>query len=145
MQINTRRFGPLRVDADAVILFPSGLPGLEGCRRWTLMADQRNEAVAWLQSIDRPDLALALVSPTRFVPDYQACVGRRDLQSLGARTTAEVEVLAILGRTEQSLTVNLKAPLLIDPVRGIGRQVINRADWPLDYPLNSHAARRTVA
>lgn len=32
MRINTSRFGRIDVDANDILTFPSGLPGLEDCR-----------------------------------------------------------------------------------------------------------------
>ena len=39
MRINTTRFGRIDVDAGDILRFPSGLPGLEDCREWALLAD----------------------------------------------------------------------------------------------------------
>ena len=73
------RFGTLVIDTADVIHFPNGLVGMESCRRWVLLADQQCDAIAWLQSVDRPEMALAVTSPRRFVPDYQMRVARREL------------------------------------------------------------------
>jgi hypothetical protein len=56
-----------------------GLPGLEDCREWALLADASNDALGWLQSTTRGDVALAVVSPRRFVPDYQVRIPRSEL------------------------------------------------------------------
>ena len=53
-----------------LLKFQSGLPGLEQCREWALLADE-NDALGWLQSTTRDDVAIAVVSPRRFVPQYQ--------------------------------------------------------------------------
>lgn len=71
MRINTTRFGRIDVDTGDVLHFASGLPGLEDCRDWALLADSANNALGWLQSTSRGDVALAVVSPRRFVADYQ--------------------------------------------------------------------------
>ena len=43
MRITTSRFGRIDVEAADVLHFPSGMPGLEGCRDWALLADADNE------------------------------------------------------------------------------------------------------
>jgi len=136
MKISTTRFGPVSVDAQDVIRFPEGLPGLPGCRDWVLLADEQNDAVAWLQSVNRWDVALAVVSPRRFVPDYQVRVARRELEPLKLEDATAVEVLVIAGRTQRSVTLNLKAPLVINVDRRLGRQVIANGSLPLRYELN---------
>ena len=70
MRINTQRFGRIDVDPNDVLTFQSGLPGLEDCREWALLADASNDALGWLQSTNQGDIALAVVSPRRFVPHY---------------------------------------------------------------------------
>ena len=72
MRVNTTRFGRLEIQADDVLLFPNGVLGLEDCRHWVLLADAENEALGWLQSISRPEIAMAVVSPRRFVPGWAA-------------------------------------------------------------------------
>ena len=137
MQIQTTRFGFLDVDADAVLTFTAGLLGLEGCQQWVLLADAHNEALGWLQSTTRPDIALAVVSPRRFVPYYQLRVSRSELAPLALNDIQEAEVLVIVGRNEHTMTLNLKAPLVINLQRRAGRQVICNGDQPVQYPLEA--------
>lgn len=82
MRISTTRFGRIDVETDDVLHFPSGMPGLEGCREWALLADATNDALGWLQSTNRSDIAIAVVSPRRFVPDYQIRIPRSELTPL---------------------------------------------------------------
>ena len=44
MRINTSRFGRIDVDDADLLSFPGGLPGLEQCREWALLADASNDA-----------------------------------------------------------------------------------------------------
>jgi flagellar assembly factor FliW len=146
MKITTSRFGRIDVQTDHIIRFPGGLLGFEECREWVLLADQQNDALAWLQSVERPTIALALVSPRRFVPDYQIRVARRELTSLHLRDLKRAEVLVILGKTDGSITLNLKAPLVINLDCRLGRQVITNGDLPVQYPLSSgKTALRRIA
>lgn len=137
MQINTSRFGPVVVYEEDVLLFPSGLLGLEDCRHWLLLGDGRSDTVAWLQSIEKPQIAMAVVAPRRFVPDFRMRVARAELEPLHLADTSVAEVLVIVGRTDRSITLNLKAPLVINPANGVGRQVITNGDLPIAYELRS--------
>jgi flagellar assembly factor FliW len=140
MQIQTTRFGFLEVEPDAVLSFPSGVLGLEDCRQWVLLADAHNEALAWLQSITRPDIALAVVSPRRYVPGYQVRVSRGELASLDLKDLRQAEVLVIVSRNEYDLTLNLKAPLVINLQQRLGRQVISNAEQMVQHPLHTPRA-----
>jgi len=135
MEILTTRFGPVEVQTDDVIRFPEGLLGLEACRDWVLLADGENDAVAWMQSVDRADVALAVVSPRRFVPGYTMRVARRELDPLELGELREAQVLVVVGRTERSLTLNLKAPVVINLQRRLGRQVITNGGLPIQHEL----------
>jgi flagellar assembly factor FliW len=131
------RFGPIQIDADQVLDFPAGLVGFEDCRRWALLADERSECVAWLQSVDRPEVALPVASPRRFVPGYQMRVARRDMAPLGLSDPRSAKVLAIVGRTSRGLSLNLKAPVVINLERRVGRQVTTNGELPIHYELGS--------
>ncbi len=135
MEIPSSRFGPIQVEADDVIHFPQGLLGLEDCRQWVLLTGADDEAVAWLQSLQRADVALAVVSPRRFVADYRMRIARRELAPLRLDDVDKVEVLAIVGRSAHGVTLNLKAPLLINLERRLGRQVITNGDLPVRHEV----------
>ena len=135
MNISTTRFGTLSIDVDDVIRFPDGLPGLEECRCWVLLADTESDAIAWLQSVERHDVALAVTSPRRFVPAYQIRVARRELELLELDSVEAVQVLVVLSKTGKSITLNLKAPLLINPNRRLGRQIVTNSELPVQYEL----------
>lgn len=136
-EIDTTRFGPVEIRQDDVIRFPGGLPGLERCRDWVLLGDGWNNALAWLQSVDRPEIALPVVSPRRFVPDFNMRVARNELETLQFDDVRSAQVLVIVGRGEDGWTLNLKAPLVINLARRIGRQVITNGDLPVRHPLGN--------
>jgi len=133
MKITTTRFGTVVFEPEDLIRFPEGLLGLEACRQWVFLADGENDALAWMQSIDRPEVALAVVSPRRFVPSYRIRVARHELEPLGFESVQSAEVLIVVGKTERSVTLNLKAPLVINLDRRLGRQVIANGDLPIQY------------
>jgi flagellar assembly factor FliW len=144
MNINSTRFGTLTIDESDVLTFVDGLIGMEDCRRWVLLADAQNSALAWLQSLDRAEVALAVVSPRRFVPDYQCRVARRDIQPLGISDHADPQVLVIITHAGDSLALNLKAPLVIHVAERLGRQIVARDDHPVQLRLAGTAARKSA-
>lgn len=140
MQIFTSRFGTVEIEADDILLFPLGIAGFEHVQHWVLLADADNDAVAWLQSVQDPSVAMAVVSPRRFVPEYQVRVGRMQLNGLEMTGTDDACVLAILARHQGQLTLNLKAPLVINLEGRLGRQVITTDEQPLQMELASTGA-----
>jgi flagellar assembly factor FliW len=144
MNINTTRFGTLTIDETDVLTFVDGLIGMEDCRRWVLLADAQNSALAWLQSLDRAEVALAVVSPRRFVADYQCRIARRDIQPLGLTEPNDAQVLVIISQTGGALALNLKAPLVIHLAERLGRQIVARDDHPVQHRLAGTAARKSA-
>ena len=146
MEIHTTRFGTVEVDSRDVILFPAGVMGLDDCQHWVLLADSENESLGWLQSTTHGDVALAVVSPRRFVPEHEVRIARSELAPLALDSLAKAHVLAIVGKHAEKITLNLRAPLIINLRRRLGRQVIDNAELPLRYELpGPQPAQRMVA
>lgn len=145
MVIDTSRFGPVECQSSDVLTFPHGLIGMEGCREWVLLADSENESLGWLQSAERRDLALAVVSPRRFVPDYQVRVSAREVADLAAADGEQLQVLVILSRSEDGLVVNLKAPVVVSLASRRGRQVVAKDDHSVQYVLGATVPFRQSA
>ena len=135
MQINTTRFGTVDVQAEDILLFPLGIIGFEKCLQWVLLADASNDSLGWLQSVQDPQIAMPVVSPRRFAPDYRVKVSPAQLELLELGTEDETFVLVVLARNEDSLTMNLKAPLIVNLDKQVGRQVITSDDQPLQRQL----------
>lgn len=145
MEIRTTRFGSIAIEPGDVIEFPSGILGLDGCLKWVLLADAQNDALGWLQSTTREDVALAVVSPKRFAPDYQARVSRSELSPLGLTDMQDAHVLVVVGKDAQTITLNLKAPLIFNLQRRLGRQVVTNDDQPVQFKLCDESPRKKIA
>jgi flagellar assembly factor FliW len=145
MEITTSRFGSLTVTDDDVLTFVDGLIGMEDCQRWALLADAQNAALGWLQSLDRPEVALAVVSPRRFVPEYRARVSRRDVEPLGVAADEDAQVLVIVNQVGDSLAVNLKAPLVVHVGTRLGRQIVAKDNHPVQHVLSGTQLLRRTA
>ncbi len=137
MRIITTRFGRLDLDPKDRLLFPAGIVGLEDCQEWVVLADAENDALGWLQCASRREIALPVVSPRRFVPNYQLRVAKSELAPLELAALGDAQVLVIVGKNESGITLNLKAPLVINLARRLGRQVIANNEYPIQFELNS--------
>lgn len=135
MLLETTRFGTVQIEVDDILLFPNGLFAFSHLRHWVLLADAENEAVGWLHCVSDPQVAVAVVSPRRFVPQYQVRVGRNQLASLDLAPDSPAYVLTIVSKEEGKLTVNLRAPLIVNLDRRLGRQVVTTDDQPLRHVI----------
>jgi flagellar assembly factor FliW len=144
MDVSTTRFGTLTITEEDVLTFTDGLIGMEDCRRWALLADAHNTALGWLQSLERPEVALAVVNPRRFVTDYRARVSRRDVEALGIGTAEDAQVLVVVNQVGDSLSLNLKAPLVIQLQNRLGRQIVAKDDHTVQHLVQGPRLRRTA-
>lgn len=135
MKIQTTRFSQIEIEPDDILFFRHGIFGFENCRHWVLLADAENSAVAWLQSIQRPEVALPVVSPRRFVQDYEVRLEHEEVEKLQLAPNEQAYVLGIVGRDHDTLTLNLRAPLVINLSRRIGFQIITVDNQPMQYDL----------
>ncbi len=141
MEFHTTRFGKLSIRQDETITFPQGLIGFEHHTKWAILADESNDSVGWLQSIDQADLAFAVVSPRRYVPGYKVRISPEQATSLKLDAGMETFVLVIVSRENSLISVNLRAPLLVNLSLQLGRQVITTDEQPLRHVI----ATETIA
>lgn len=143
--VRTTRFGTLRVRSDDTITFPQGVYGLEGCGEWALLVDSHDATLGWLQSTIRPEVALAVVSPRRFVPEYQIRASQTDLACLNLVDTDSAQVLVIVSKDEVGLSLNLKAPLVVNLEQRRGVQLVNGIDQPLQHRISGETSLKRIA
>ena len=145
MNVETTRFGRLQIEPEDVITISAGLFGLEACQHWVLLADAQNDALGWLQCTTRPEVAVAVVSPRRFVPNYQVRVSRSELQPLALNEVRDAKVLVIVGKNNRSITLNLKAPLVFNLKQRVGRQVVVNNEMAIQHELAFDSPKRMSA
>lgn len=144
MQITTTRFGEIQISGEKIIQFEEGLPGLEDLHRFALLSTEETEPFHWLQSLDEPDVSLAVVNPYLLFPEYKPLVPETVFEQMGVRETGDVLVLtvAVIPREFKNMTTNLMAPILIDTVGNQGRQVILESnDYSLRHPIFNEVSR----
>lgn len=127
MQIRTKRFGTVEVAPEHVLTFPEGLIGFQDCRDFVVMDfDIKDDCVRWLQSVSEPALGFVVMDPKAAFPDYDPDFCSKDLAPLGVDTPDDLVVLAVVTvpKDARRMTANLQAPLLINPKKRLGRQVI---------------------
>ena len=140
LHVATSRFGPLEFEQVDIIHFPAGISGLERCRDWVLLADAHSDVLGWLQSTERPEVALGVASPRRFVPDYRVRIARRELETVQLAEPRDAQVLVIVGVTERGNSLNLKAPLVFNLANRLGTQVVAKDDHPLQFLVTAYSA-----
>ncbi len=127
MQIETKYFGMVEIDENAIIDFPEGLPGFEVEKRFVLLGKQPEQnPFVWLQCVDCPQLAFVMIDPRTLIEDYTVDVDDSEVEILDIVDTNNVLIYSIVVVPEDisKMTANLKAPVLINSIAKKGKQVI---------------------
>ena len=125
------------VGAPHAIRFPRGLPGFESCRSFVLMAPEGDGPLQYLKSIEGPTASFLVIDPRRVDPAYACELSEADRHHLGMTDDGTLLWLALVVVDEDgTLTVNLRAPLVVNPARMVGQQVIpHQSSYPLRHVL----------
>lgn len=142
MLINTKCFGEVDIADEKIVYFPDGILGFEELKRYTLIFDVKKNGekakIAWLQSVDEPELALPVINPFEVKEDYDPIIPNQLLKKLGNVTPENVVVLLIVTvPTDISkTTANLKAPIIMNSDTCKGAQIIvENKDYIIKYPI----------
>lgn len=140
------RFGDIEVDDARTVTFPRGLIGFPDARRFVLLEPRGRAPVAWLQSLDVPELAFPVVDGARIDPSYPQPAPQELARGagLGASELALMVIVAATGQ-QRGLVANMLAPLVVDLESRTGAQVVLdhrvfSASAPLDVSM-AQAAR----
>ncbi|MBI1373029.1 MAG: flagellar assembly protein FliW [Phycisphaera sp.] len=124
MKIDSSRFGPIEVDPQRLITLSGGLLGYANHERYALIESDSDGFFFWLQSTEDARLAFVVTDPALFLPAYRPPLRREQLNDLGLTSAAEAQTLVIVNKHHNTLTGNLKGPIVIDPQRRVGRQLV---------------------
>ncbi len=124
-----------------VFRIPEGLLGFRSFTQYLHLPDPVTSGLSWLQSTTAPDLAFGLVAPPLAVGDYRIEIRPGDRAALELSDERDAMIYVVLNRGVGGLTVNLQGPLVFNPVRRLGRQlVLTSSRYPVRYPLETSSS-----
>ena len=121
--IQTSMWGSLEVQEEVVYQFPKGLPGFEEETEFAIVPWE-DTPFSYLQSTREPELAFLLVSPFTFVPDYSFELAEVDKEELGIVEQVSVYSMVTIHSQANKSTMNLLAPIVLNPEQRLGKQVV---------------------
>ena len=133
----TTRFGEFDADPRDILSFPEGLPGFEQSRRFIVLSSLSMAPVQCLHAIDGPSATFLAIDPRLVLPNYRCTLTPADRVRLGATEKTSLVWLAMIVLADSGeATVNLRAPVVINPSRMVGFQVVpSNSLYPLRHPL----------
>ena len=94
--VKTNRFGEITVPAEHVITMPNGMIGFSHIRRYVLVRHREDSPFHWLQALDEPSLAFAVVTPLLFDPKYQITIGKAEATLLELKDPNDIQSWAVI-------------------------------------------------
>ena len=107
------------------VVFEKGLPGFDGLKNFELAA---LEQVGFfnLSSSEQENISLLLIDPYIYFPNYEIEIDDNTTKRLGIKDATDVLVLSVVTLNDdvEKITVNLRAPIIINLTTGKCEQVI---------------------
>lgn len=113
------------------VVFEKGLPGFDGLKNFELVA---LEQVGFfnLSSSEQENISLLLIDPYIYFPNYEIEIDDNTTSRLGIKDPSDVLVLSVVTLNDdvEKITVNLRAPIIVNLTTGKCEQVIlDREDY----------------
>lgn len=138
MKLNTKYHGVKEYEEDDIITFKKGIPGFEGLKKFILFPVEDNEVFSILSSIEDESIGLVVTSPFNVLKDYEFKLDEEKIKELQIENHEDVLVLntVTLNSVIENITINLKAPIVINIKMKLGEQIIlDNPKYSIKYPL----------
>lgn len=139
MNIKTKLFGEIEVDASKLITFDSGIVGFPELKDFLLIHDSETEGgIRWMQSVEEPAFAMPVVDPLHVMGEYNPEIEDDLLSPLGIENEEDMLVLVTITvpKEIEKMTVNLCAPIIISGSTRKAAQIIcDDKQYPVKYPI----------
>ncbi len=129
MKLQTKNFGEIEVNENETIIFENGIPGFEDKTKFTLITNSDNQAFCWLQSLEDSSLAFVLLDVGSVMPEYNPQIESNNLNDIGKiDNNLLIYNVVVIPEKAEEMSVNLKAPIVINTDSRKGKQVIVNND-----------------
>lgn len=126
MEIHTKYSGTVTISPEDKFIFEHGLPGFEEEKEFALLPFDESGLLYVLQSITSTQTALVITDPFPFFKDYEITLNDSHTAELEVENEKDAAVFTVLTVQDpfQETTANLQAPVILNPAKQKGRQVI---------------------
>jgi flagellar assembly factor FliW len=120
------------------ILFEKGIPGFEEYKTFIINNIEGDEKLKMITSTEDSNVGFVVISPFEVKKDYEIDLNNEIIAELEIHKQEDILVLNLitLGKTLETSTVNLKAPVIINIKNNKGKQLILQDDkYQIKEPL----------
>lgn len=118
------RFGSLTAGAGDVVTFVAPMPGFPGCRQFVLASAPSLAPFTSLNGLDEPRPSFLAIDPHLVQPGYQVTLDDNARRQLDLVEGEPLLWLALVRVRDDAALVNLRAPIVINPRRMSGLQLV---------------------
>lgn len=136
MEIKTRIFGDVTISDDKMISFPNGIVGFPDLKDFALIHDEEQgdqAGIRWMQSVQEPNFAMPVINPLVVKDDYDPMVDDELLAVIGKGENLLVMTTITVPTDLSKMSVNLKAPFVINVDTRKAVQVVLEDDLPVKF------------
>jgi flagellar assembly factor FliW len=143
--VPSQALGAIEVRPVDLITACEPLAGFPDCSSYALIEHTRGGgapaggAVFWLQAVERPFHAFVVTDPWGVYPEYAPEISEADAAQLGLGSFEDARVFGILTvpRNPSEITINLRAPVVVNVARRLAKQVVVLNDeYHTRHPMN---------
>ena len=144
ISVPSQALGAIEVRPDDLITACEPLSGFPDCFSYALIEHTRGGgasagSVFWLQAVERPFQAFVVTDPWGVYPEYAPEISDADAAQLCLDGFADARFFAILTvpRNPSEITINLRAPVVVNVARRLAKQVVVLNDeYHTRHPVN---------
>lgn len=126
MKYPTSRFGKIDFEEEDILFLPKGILGFSQLSKYVIVEKSEYDPFKWLQSVEDPDVALVIVDPTLFFPNYKLEVNEKELEELNFQQMKELisYVIVTVPSDPSQMSADLLGPVVINSKKRIAKQVV---------------------
>ncbi|MDF2882741.1 MAG: fliW [Clostridiaceae bacterium] len=126
MKLNTKYHGIKNYEENDIITFEKGIPGFDNFKKFILFDVENNDVFKVLHSIENNEIGFLVVSPFDVDKSYEFNIDDDTIYYLKIKEPSDAMVLSTvtLNSKVKDITINLKAPIIINFHEKLGQQII---------------------
>jgi len=145
MFIETLTWGTIEVAEEQLYHFPKGIPGFEDKQDFALV-DPEDGPFVYLQSTRSSELAFLVADPFLFYPGYEFELPEGEIKELQVESQVVVRCILTLKEPMEKSTMNLLAPIVLNPEKRLGKQVVlHQTKYQTRHPLWSAEPQSVIS
>lgn len=134
--MKTKFFGDISINEENIYYFKNGIPGFEDLKTFILLKEDGVEEFSYMQSTTDEDICFILVTPWQMKESYELEDIDEVENEVGFTKSLEVYLVVSMSSVFESSTVNIQAPILLNPDTRQGIQwILRNQKYSIKTPL----------